>query len=74
MKKRLEGLEKQYFTSGAKEQYELLTGSQENVRMLVELAIAISRRYQEAKREKNLLDFPDMEHLALGKICLVKIC
>lgn len=65
MKKRLEGLEKQYFTSGAKEQYELLTGSQENVRMLVELAIAFSRRYQEAKREKNLLDFPDMEHLAL---------
>ncbi|MDO5423691.1 MAG: helicase-exonuclease AddAB subunit AddA [Eubacteriales bacterium] len=66
VKKSLDGLEKQYFGAPADELLENMTGCRENVGMLVDLAVEFSRRYGEAKREKNLLDFPDMEHMALN--------
>jgi ATP-dependent helicase/nuclease subunit A len=37
----------------------------EPVEMLLELAEEFERRYQEKKREKNLVDFNDLEHQAL---------
>lgn len=42
-----------------------LAASREPVEVLLELAEEFSRRYQEAKKEKNLIDFYDMEHFAL---------
>ncbi|MDY3919491.1 MAG: helicase-exonuclease AddAB subunit AddA [Candidatus Limivivens sp.] len=65
VKKSLDGLEKQFFGAPAKELYENMADCRETVNVLVDLALEFSRRYAEAKREKNLLDFPDMEHLAL---------
>ena len=35
------------------------------LRELVDLTLAYAERYRQAKREKNLLDFPDLEHYAL---------
>ncbi len=43
---------------------DILAGRQV-VRKLLELAEEFSRRYQEAKRDKNLVDFNDLEHYAL---------
>lgn len=42
-----------------------LKKSGEAVEMLLELAEEFSRRYQEKKRERNLVDFNDLEHEAL---------
>lgn len=33
--------------------------------MLVELTVRFKEQFGEAKREKNILDFTDMEHFAL---------
>lgn len=48
-----------------------LSGADRAVRTLVDLTLEFIRRLDEKKREKNLLDFSDMEHLAL-KILLEK--
>ncbi len=37
----------------------------DNVETLVELTLDYSRRFMEKKQEKNVFDFPDVEHLAL---------
>ena len=42
-----------------------LAGTREPVQMLLDLAEEFSRRYQEKKRERNLVDFNDLEHEAL---------
>ncbi len=47
------------------EQLADLVGTGETVRMLLELAQEYSRRYQEKKRDRNLVDFNDLEHEAL---------
>lgn len=44
---------------------ELLACCLEPVEMLVELTLEFIRRFGEKKREKNILDFTDMEHFAL---------
>ena len=45
--------------------YEDLLNSREPVLMLLELAEEFTARFQEAKEEKNLVDFNDLEHFAL---------
>ncbi|MCI9283690.1 MAG: helicase-exonuclease AddAB subunit AddA [Lachnospiraceae bacterium] len=42
-----------------------LAATREPVEMLLELAEEFARRYQEKKRERNLVDFQDLEHEAL---------
>ncbi len=42
-----------------------LAATREPVEMLLELAEEFARRYQEKKRERNLVDFNDLEHEAL---------
>ncbi len=42
-----------------------LLNSREPVLMLLELAEEFTARFQEAKEEKNLVDFNDLEHFAL---------
>ena len=39
--------------------------SREPLEMLVELTRQFAERFSKAKREKNILDFTDMEHFAL---------
>ncbi len=49
-----------------------LAAVREPVGMLLELAEEFARRYQEKKREKNLVDFNDLEHEALKVLILPK--
>lgn len=57
---------KALYAPGPMEQmYEDLMASREPVFMLLELASEFTARYQEAKEEKNLVDFNDLEHFAL---------
>ena len=44
---------------------EALRGKKETTGILLRLAGEFSRRFQEAKRERNLMDFNDLEHFAL---------
>ena len=45
---------------------ETMQGIRRPMEVLLELAADFSRRYQAAKAEKNILDFNDLEHLALS--------
>lgn len=54
-----------YFTVKEEELPLLLSSCLEPVEMLVELTREFIRLYGEKKREKNILDFTDMEHFAL---------
>ncbi|MGO5543626.1 helicase-exonuclease AddAB subunit AddA [Blautia sp. HCP3S3_H10_1] len=54
-----------YFTVKEEELPVLLASCREPVEMLVELTREFIRLYGEKKREKNILDFTDMEHFAL---------
>ena len=65
MKKSLESLEKQFFYMPA----ELIAEAEKIARPvkeeLVLLTLEFSRRFAEKKRKRNIVDFSDMEHLAL---------
>lgn len=57
---------KALYMPGDREQiYEDMTATREPVLMLLELAVEFSARFQQAKEEKNLVDFNDLEHMAL---------
>ena len=61
----LKDLGSRYFTVGEEELPLLLECCREPVEMLVELTREFIRLYGEKKKEKNILDFTDMEHFAL---------
>ena len=61
----LKELGDRYFTVREEELPILLECCREPVEMLVELTLEFIRLYGEKKREKNILDFTDMEHFAL---------
>ena len=61
----LKDLGSRYFTVGEEELPLLLECCREPVEMLVELTREFIRLYGKKKREKNILDFTDMEHFAL---------
>ena len=65
MKKCLENLEKQFFYMPA----DLLADAEKTARAsqkeLVALTLEFSRRFAEKKKKRNIVDFSDMEHLAL---------
>ena len=61
----LKELGDRYFTVREEELPILLECCREPVEMLVELTREFIRLYGEKKREKNILDFTDMEHFAL---------
>lgn len=61
----IKDLEVRCFSVSEEELPELLRCCQEPVEMLVELTREFIRLYGEKKREKNILDFTDMEHFAL---------
>ena len=61
----LKDIGSRYFTVKEEELPLLLASCLEPVEMLVELTREFIRLYGEKKREKNILDFTDMEHFAL---------
>ena len=65
VKKAIGSLKEQYGRQTLKEAMADMMGTKDVVLMLLELAEEFSRRYQEMKREKNLVDFNDLEHYAL---------
>ena len=65
MKKKLKDLGEKYFQNSLEELLELIWCGRDSMEMLAELTLAFSARFSEKKREKNILDFTDMEHFAL---------
>lgn len=65
VKKSLKSIQEQYFYQSPEAMAEDIRGSREPVEVLLGLALAFHQRFSERKREKNLLDFNDLEHLAL---------
>lgn len=59
-------LQKDYFFASREELSEDLSSVGETLQALVRLTLDFMKRYQERKQEKNLLDFSDLEHLALS--------
>ncbi len=64
-------LGQRYFRSTEEEILEVIKYIREPVEMLVELTVRFIEQFRAAKREKNILDFTDMEHFAL-QILLTK--
>lgn len=65
IKKSLAGIRDLYYYQPAEYLLANLSKSKAAVQTLTDLTIAFRERYREAKREKNLLDFHDLEHYAL---------
>ena len=61
----LKELGQRYFQSTEKELLEVIRYIRGPIEMLVELTAEFKEQFGEAKREKNILDFTDMEHFAL---------
>lgn len=61
----LKELGQRYFQSTEEEILEVIRYIREPVEMLVRLTVQFMRQFETAKREKNILDFTDMEHFAL---------
>ncbi|MBR1692295.1 MAG: helicase-exonuclease AddAB subunit AddA [Lachnospiraceae bacterium] len=54
-----------YFALPAERAFLDIKGCQSNVEVLVETTLAFMDKYAQKKAEKKLMDFPDMEHMAL---------
>ena len=65
VKKAVGNLKNLYGQQSLKEAGESVWGSRDVTLKLLELAEEFHRRYQESKREKNIVDFNDLEHEAL---------
>ena len=64
-KDQLKALKERYFQETAEEMVENLQRAGEPVGVLVDLTLAFMKLYREKKKEKNILDFGDLEHYAL---------
>lgn len=65
MKKCLENLQKQFFYMPAELIFEAAKIAEPAKKELVNLTLEFSRRFAEKKKKRNIVDFSDMEHLAL---------
>ncbi len=65
VKKSVQKIRESYFYGSEEELTEAMDRSAPAVREVLRLAKEFSRRYQEQKREKNIVDFNDLEHFAL---------
>ena len=61
----LKELGQRYFQSSEEEILEMIRYVREPIEMLIELTVQFMEQLGMAKREKNILDFTDMEHFAL---------
>ncbi|MGN0155951.1 MAG: helicase-exonuclease AddAB subunit AddA [Lachnospiraceae bacterium] len=71
MKDVMQDLRKKYYSSSCASVLAGMAENEEIVRTLSETVMEFLKRFQAAKRDKKLIDFSDMEHLAL-QILLVK--
>lgn len=65
IKKAVAVLKENYGFEDIDEVMQDMTGTRDVVDILLELAAGFTARYQESKREKNVVDFNDLEHYAL---------
>lgn len=65
-KKKMNGLATDYFAKELTEIAKELENGKENIKILNRLVTDFSLRYQKMKQDKGLIDFSDMEHLALS--------
>ena len=65
MKKTLEGLEKQFFYMPAERIWQIAEAAETAKKELIRLTLQFSAKFAEKKRKKNIVDFSDIEHLAL---------
>lgn len=65
IKKAVEKMKEQYLFESVEEMLADLEASREAILVLLDLAEEFTRRFQEKKRQKNLVDFNDLEHFAL---------
>lgn len=80
VKKAVKGLKEMYGQS-LEEAVEHMAGARDASLKLLELAEEFHRRYQEIKKDKNIVDFNDLEHEALrilvekedGKLCFTDV-
>ncbi len=71
IKNQVKELQERYFFASPEQMLETMLGSRVPVQVLADLTMAFTEMYQAKKREKNLLDFSDLEHMTL-KILLDK--
>lgn len=64
-KDQIKALKERYFQETAEEMQENLQRAGEPVGVLIDLTLAFMKLYREKKKEKNILDFGDLEHYAL---------
>lgn len=64
-KKNIDGLRKRYFFRNMEDMQENMRKTGAAVRQLVSLTLRFMEQYEEKKRDKNLVDFSDLEHNAL---------
>ncbi len=65
IKKQLKKLKEDYFYEAPEELWQSIAHMEESMRGLVLATREFMSRYDEQKKEKNLLDFNDLEHMAL---------
>lgn len=65
VKKGLKGLQEQYFFGSLESVISDIQGSKEVMSVLIDLTCEFTQRYARKKREKNVVDFSDLEHFAL---------
>lgn len=65
VKKTIEGLQELYAFEPAEEALADMKGTKTAVLTLLDLTLEFTERYREKKRDKNLVDFNDLEHYAL---------
>lgn len=65
IKDQVKELQERYFFASPEQMLETIKGSSGPVRVLVDLTTKFADAYQAKKREKNLLDFSDLEHMTL---------
>lgn len=65
VKETLTDLRKQFFGGSAEQVSRQMKGCQEAVAALLDLTLAFKEAFDKAKRERNILDFDDIEHFAL---------
>lgn len=65
IKDQVKELQERYFFASPEQLLETMKGSSVPVQVLVDLTKTFADAYQTKKREKNLLDFSDLEHMTL---------
>ena len=62
----LKDLQEQYFSQNLQEVLENMKKAEKPISVLIDLVLKFSEEFAAKKREKNILDFSDLEHFALN--------